>query len=267
MAEHKLGNGVTMHVEDAGSGTPVVFIHGVMMSGRFFQRQVPYFAERHRVLVPDLRGHGDSEKVLYGHTVANYAQDLHALFAERDIARPVLVGWSMGTMVVYEYLKAFGCDSVRGVVIVDQPPSDFAWEGYPYGVMTVEALGGFVEGLQMDQLAVASEFHSLMVHEPGAATEWMVGEIMKVPAAIATSILVNQTLQDYRPFLPTITAPALVLFGRDPKLTPPEAGQFIAEQIPGARFHVFEHSSHCPFFEEADSFNRMVEAFVDALPE
>ena len=38
-----LANGVTLHVVDEGSGQPVVFVHGVMMSGDFFQRQVPYF--------------------------------------------------------------------------------------------------------------------------------------------------------------------------------------------------------------------------------
>ncbi len=265
MAEQELTTGPTLHLEDSGSGQPIVFVHGVMMSGRFFQRQLPHFSTHHRAVIPDLRGHGQSEKVLSGHTVANYARDLHDLFQLRHVEKPALVGWSMGAMVVYEYLKQFGFDSVKGIVIVDQPPSDFAWEGYPFGVMTVEVLGQFVEGLQLDQQAIAEEFHELMVHEPSAATHWMVEEIMRVPAAIATSILVNQTLQDYRPLLPTITTPSLVLFGRDPKLTSPEAGQYTANEIPHARFEVFEESSHCPFYEEAARFNQVVEEFVASL--
>jgi len=47
------------------------------------------------------------------------------------VERPVLVGWSKGAMVPFEYLKAFGQDAVAGIVIVDQPPSDFASEMSP----------------------------------------------------------------------------------------------------------------------------------------
>ena len=100
------------------------------MSGRFFQRQLGYFAGTHRVIIPDLRGHGRSEKTTRGHTVPNYAAALHAILGGLSVERPVLVGWSMGTMVAYEYLRAFGPDSMAGLGIVDQPPSDFAWDGY-----------------------------------------------------------------------------------------------------------------------------------------
>ena len=266
MTNQLLSNGVTLNFTDQGSGIPIVFVHGVMMSGRFFDNQVPYFSQNYRVIIPDLRGHGQSEKVLYGHTVANYARDLKALFEALRVERPVLVGWSMGSMVVYEYLKQFGQDDVSGIVIVDQPPSDFAWEGYEFGVLTVQALGEMVESLQMDQHAVADEFAGLMLHSDSSETKaWMIGEITKVPPAIATSILVNQTIQDYRPFFAEVHIPTLVIFGRDNKLTPPEAGEYIASQISGAKLQIFEHSSHVPFIEEADAFNETLKAFVESL--
>ena len=138
---------VMFSVEDAGTGAPVVFIHGWSMSGRFFQRQLAYFAGTHRVIIPDLRGHGRSEKTTRGHTVPNYAADLHAILAGLSVERPVLVGWSMGAMVGYEYLRAFGPDSVAGLVIVDQPPSDFAWDGYESGVIPRDALRDYREFL------------------------------------------------------------------------------------------------------------------------
>ncbi|MHB1929778.1 MAG: alpha/beta fold hydrolase [Acidimicrobiales bacterium] len=264
--EHDVGEGTVLHYEDEGSGPPVVLLHGVMMSGRFFERQLGGGLAGHRVIVPDFRGHGRSSKVLSGHTVANYARDLSRLLQDRGVERPVLVGWSMGAMVVYEYLKTYGAQSVRGIVIVDQPPSDFAWEDYAFGVLTPQALAEMIEGLQLDQAAVAAEFAQLMQHEPSEdVTAWMVDEILRVPAAVASTILADQTLQDYRPLLPTIDCPTLVMFGRDPKLTPPEAGAWIAERIPGARLEVFESSSHCPFHEEAERFNAVLGAWVDDL--
>lgn len=266
MAEQKLKTGVTLHVDDVGTGQAVVLVHGWSMSGAFFQRQVPALSRTNRVVVPDLRGHGQSEKVLNGHTVATYASDLRELFVARDVSRPILLGWSMGAMVVYEYLKQFGQGEVAGIIIVEQPPSDFAWEGYEFGVFTMQALAETNQQIQTDQRGLAQAFAELMVHDPAAETiQWMVDEILKVPPAIASTILLDQTLRDYRPFLPEIRVPTLVLFGADPKLTNPAAGEYIARQVPKARFHLFSHSSHCPFYEEAGAFNQEVEAFAAEL--
>jgi pimeloyl-ACP methyl ester carboxylesterase len=263
MAQEVRAGDVTFSVEDAGTGSPLVFIHGWSMSGRFFQRQLAHFATTHRVVIPDLRGHGRSEKVTRGHTVPQYAADLHAILGELSVERPVLAGWSMGAMVGYEYLRAYGPESVAGLVIVDQPPSDFAWDGYEFGVITLDALREMNEQLQLDQPALVKEFTELMLHEPDEDTlAWMSREILQVPPVIASTILADQTLRDYREFLPQISVPTLVLFGEDDKLTDPRAGQYIADRVPGARLQLFAGSSHCPFWEEADAFNAAVAAFA-----
>ena len=56
-------NGTQLYYEDEGQGKPVLFIHGVWMSGRFLQKQLGYFAQRYRVVIPDLRAHGRSAQV------------------------------------------------------------------------------------------------------------------------------------------------------------------------------------------------------------
>lgn len=259
-------NDVTFSVDVAGSGPPIVFIHGWTMSGRFFRCQLDGLSGSLQVIVPDLRGHGASEKVLHGHTVPQYAWDLHAILAELSVQRPVLVGWSMGAMVGYEYLSAYGRDAVAGIVIVDQPPSDYAWEGYEFGVFTMDALRETNEQLQLDQATVVDEFTRLMLHKPDEETlQWMAAEILQVQPVIASTILLDQTLRDYRGFLPRIDVPALVLFGQDDKLTSPKAGAYIADHIPGSRLQTFAESSHCPFWEESGLFNDAVAAFAAEL--
>lgn len=259
--------GVALNVRTAGQGPPVVFLHGVMCSGRFFDRQLEHFADAHTVVVPDFRGHGDSAKVLDGHTVSNYARDMGALFGSLALERPVLIGWSMGAMVAYEYMKAFGQDAVAGLVIVDQPPSDFAWgDGYEFGLFTPEILALTIEEIQMDLAAAAAGWAGLMLHEPTPETTAVfVEELTKVPPAIGTSILMDQTFRDYRRFIPEIAVPTLVAFGADDKATSPAAGEWIAKQIAGARLEIFEASSHCPFFEEPEAFNRSLEGFLAEL--
>jgi non-heme chloroperoxidase len=255
-----LVNNVALHVEEEGDGPASVLMHGWSMSGRFFQAQLGGALPGHRVVVPDFRGHGRSEKVLHGHTVGNYASDMHLLLEELGIERPVLVGWSMGAMVALEYLKAFGEGSVKGIGIIDQPPSDLALEGLPYtSGSTIEGLAQSVAALQLDQAAVAVKVANLMLHDPTEPmTSWIVSEMLRVPAAIASTILVDQTLKDYRGVVSALRCPALVLFGRDPKASPPEAGAWISEQIPGSRLEIFERSSHCPFLEEPDRFNQVL---------
>ena len=159
------------------------------MSGRFFHEQLDgALPDSFTVVAPDYRGHGQSEKVHSGHTVAGYARDLRSLLIALQIERPVLVGWSMGAMVAWEYVKEFGSDSIAGLVVVDQPPSDFAWDGYPFGLMTLAGLAENVEALQGDQRAVAQEFADLMQHVPDhSRTAWIVDEILKVPASIAST--------------------------------------------------------------------------------
>ena len=104
MADRIRVNGVELSVEAAGAGSPIVFVHGWSMSGRFFQRQLRGLPAGHRVVVPDLRGHGQSEKALHGLSVPSYARDLQALLVQLGVERPVLVGWSMGAMVASEFI-------------------------------------------------------------------------------------------------------------------------------------------------------------------
>ena len=160
-----------------------------------------------------------------------------------------------------------GQGDVAGLVIVDQPPSDFAWgDGYEYAMFTAEALAHTVAEIQMEPAALATEFAELMLHAPTPeVVAAFVTELTKPPPAVATSILVDQTFRDYRTFLPEITVPTLVTFGADDKATNPEAGKWLADRIPGARLEIFEASSHCPFFEEPEAFNRSLETFLAEL--
>ena len=263
----QLDTGASLHVEVRGDGPALVLLHGVMMSGRFFSEQLSgELANSFQVAVPDYRGHGRSEKVQVGHTVSGYARDLHSLIVALGLESPILVGWSMGAMVAWEYLRTFGSAGLTGLVVVDQPPSDFAWEGYPFGLMTLAGLAENVEGLQTDQRAVAEEFAQLMQHEPDPErSTWIVEEIMKVPASVASTILTDQTLRDYRELLGEIDLPTLVAFGGDPKMNDPAAGQYIADEIRGSEFVVFDKSSHMPFLEQPEEFDRVLSDWAAGL--
>jgi pimeloyl-ACP methyl ester carboxylesterase len=260
-------NGVQLHYEEAGSGAPVVFVHGVWMSSRFFEKQIAHFGSSHRAVALDLRAHGRSEHVHEGHTVAQYARDLRGFLDALGLENAVLVGWSMGALVLWDYVRQFGVGGLRGIVVVDQSPSDYRWPDWPYGFLDFDAVRHLMEGVQTDRESVVRGFLPLMLKKAPAEEDvaWMLEEVMRPPASVAGAIIFDQTMQDYRAVLPSVTVPALVVTGADEKLVPVEAERWAAAQMPDARLVVFDESGHCPFLEEPERFNEVVGEWIGSL--
>ena len=94
-------NGLTFHVQQAGSGPDVVLIHGLTgdLSIWFLSRTLGALAASHRVTVYDLRGHGYSDAPTEGYTSGDHARDLIALCDVLGIDRARLVGHSFGAVI------------------------------------------------------------------------------------------------------------------------------------------------------------------------
>lgn len=258
---------VSLHVVDEGTGVPVLLIHGLMMSGALFRHQREAFAtSKRRLIVPDLRGHGRSPKPLSGHTVPMYAEDVCQLLREREVRRPVVVGWSMGAMVALEIVRILGEAEVAGVVIVDQPPTDYRWPDYPSGLLDSRQLAELVEAIQTDLPSFARSFVPHMLHVPEAGVvEWIVNEMCAVPPAIGSTIAVDQTFRDYRILLDELSLPMAAFFGADPKFVDPATSAELFGEMTNCQFTLFDGSSHCPFLEEPDRFNTELEAFIQRV--
>lgn len=261
-----LSDGARLYYEDAGQGQPILFIHGVWMSGRFFSRQLSYFGARHRAIVVDLRGHGRSSHIHTGHTVAQYARDIRALIEGLGLRDVILAGWSMGSFVIWDYFRQFGAEHVKATVVIEETPSDFKWPDWPLGFADFKVLCDIMTALQSeaDRGAFVREFiHEMHKNPPTPEDEaWMFEEIMRLPATIAASIFFDQTTQDYRPVIPQVSVPTLLCFGRDEKLIPVAGAEYLLEHLPSSRLTVFEESGHLPFLEETDALNQAIEAFV-----
>lgn len=94
--------GTRIHYRVAGSGEPVVLIHGLGSSGDDWELQVRALAPRYRVIVPDLRGSGRSGKPRGPYRVQDFAADVWALLRRLGIERASLVGFSLGGAVALE---------------------------------------------------------------------------------------------------------------------------------------------------------------------
>ena len=135
-------NGVHMYYEESGAGDPVILLHGGFGGAHLFGAQVPTFAERYRVLVPEQRGRGHTPDVEGPISYQILADDIVA-FLERSVGEPAhLVGVSDGGIVgllvaiqrpeLLRKLVTVGANFHRdgllgGSMWTDASPDDAAW--------------------------------------------------------------------------------------------------------------------------------------------
>lgn len=264
----ELPTGATVSFSDAGSGRPIVLLHGVAMSSVFFERNVADLSRDHRVIALDFRGHGASPYVEGGHTVAQYARDVRAVIDTLGLDRPVLVGWSMGSLVAWDYLRQFGDDHrLAGVIIVSQGPSDLIQADWPYGIADDSDLHAFLSAMQDDSRAFLAEFLPTMFHTaPDQGTlDRLLDDIGRAGPNTGTLILADQTMQDYRVDMPSFTVPHLLVWGTDEQVGKLAAADWLAGSLPNAELHIFDTSGHCPMWEESEKFNALARSWVATL--
>lgn len=264
MPEFALEADVRLHYDEQGEGRPVLFLPGWAASARHFRDQLARFGQGHHAIALNYRAHGQSTQTLVGHSLAAYARDLHAFVVGRDLRGVVLVGWSMGAFVAWEYLRQFGAERLAGFVNIDQPPCDSQRPDWPYGDDLLEACR-FVASLQDDQAAASRQLLELVFKEPPAEVEWMLAEMLRVPPPIAAVTLLDDIVYDARPLLPQITLPTLLCWGRHSAASDLATGEFIAQTQPNARLVVFEENGHSPFLEEPERFHQEVARFISGL--
>src|SRR5690349_6019959 len=96
-----------VYFKDIGSGPPLLLVHGLMVSGEMFQPIVDQLAQHHRLIIPDLRGHGRSRDMRPPYTVSQLASDLERLLGHLDIPSIDMLGYSQGGAVVQDYALTF----------------------------------------------------------------------------------------------------------------------------------------------------------------
>jgi pimeloyl-ACP methyl ester carboxylesterase len=111
-------NGVRLHYLIGGKGSPVVLLHGYTQTGHMWRPLMPLLARRHTVIVPDLRGAGESAKPESGYDKKNMAVDIRELTSSLGLDRVNIVGHDIGLMVAYAYAAQFPQATER-VVLMD----------------------------------------------------------------------------------------------------------------------------------------------------
>lgn len=181
-------NGIRQHYLVAGSGAPLVLLHGWPQHAGAWRRILPALAAGRTVIAPDLRGAGFSDKPATGYDKATLAKDVHALMAALGHARYAVVGHDIGGMIGYALAAQFR-DAVSHLAIVDVPlPGIDPWDRMqgapPLWHFAFHAQRDLAEALigGRERLYIAA-FIQGRAFNPGAVTEAEIDDYARAMAA------------------------------------------------------------------------------------
>lgn len=251
----------TIYLEEAGSGPPLVLLHGWGLHGGVWERSARELAGRYRVIRPDLPGFGRSAP----HEGVWSAPSLAGRLAAALPRGAVWIGWSLGGLLA---LAAAPSASPARLVLVGSTPRFVQGEGWPHA-LAASVLEGFAEELERDYRATLLRFLALQARGSERAREELRGlrEILfahgePAPAALRGGLSILRE-SDLRPALSKIEVPVLVLHGERDMLVPVAAAAAMAEQLPGGRLALIPGAGHAPFLSHPDLFHGAIRSFLD----
>lgn len=115
-------NDIRQHYLEAGEGAPVVLLHGFPETSYAWRHQIPELAKRYRVIAPDLRGYGETDKPAAGYDKRTMANDLLELMRVLDIPKIALVGHDRGARVATRFAKDHP-EALDRLVVMDNVPT------------------------------------------------------------------------------------------------------------------------------------------------
>lgn len=265
MAQLKAKDGSTICFSDHGSGTPILFLHGWMMSRKVWHYQQP-LAAKFRIITMDLSGHGESVAADFSYNVclANMAELLDHL----EIKSAVIVGWSMGAQIAVKAANLFK-GRISGLILVAATPRFCSASDYPHGLAHTEARGMAIR-IKRDYRGTAGHFFKEMFSAAETASINLRDIAAKTvsslpPINITLSALQELTAVDLRQILADISQPVLLIHGADDKICLPGAAKFMAEQLPLATVRIVTSSGHAPFLSNPEMFNAALTGFIGTV--
>ena len=251
--------------EAAGDATlpPLGFLHGIGGAARAWRGQLDFFKDQYRAIAWDMPGYGGSS-ALPSVSIAALADALQDFLQAIGGPRPVLVGHSIGGMVVQQWLTRHP-RGAAAVVLAQTSPAFGKAEG-DWQKQFIEArLGPLDRGATMKSLAPVL-VKELVGNNPDAAGMDIARECMgSVPEASYRAMMLALLGFDQRKALADIAVPTLVLSGSEDKNAPAPMMAKMATYIPEAAYVELEGAGHLVNLEQPKAFNAALDQFFTRI--
>jgi 3-oxoadipate enol-lactonase len=238
-------NGIEIAYTRHGSGTAMVLLHGYPLDGSIWSEVVPLLADRFELIIPDLRGFGESTTVDTPYTMDTFASDVAGLLDHLGFEKTALAGHSMGGYVALAFAKQYP-ERVSGLALVSSQALADAPERkqgrYDTAAQVAEkGIGVVVE-------AMTSKF------TPDPRVQAVAQTVMEQqkPNAIIGALKAMAEREDLPALLVEFKFPVVLVHGDQDALIPVERAREVKNAIPRAHLVELKGVGHLPMLEAAE---------------
>lgn len=249
--------------EVLGDGRPVVLLHPFPAHHAFWLPAAQSLMSRYRVILPDLRGHGESEIGEGPATMEKHASDLVRVLDDAGVGRAIFCGVSIGGYLLFEFWRRYPGRIAALVLSCTRAQADTEearntrlknaelvlergteWFG---DLMAPKLLGKSTQEARPDLVADARRMMLQMSPQD-------IAQVQQGMAARSDSVAT----------LKTINVPTLVMMGEEDTLIPSSDGELMRRHIAGSRLAVIPKAGHFAAWEQSEETGKLVRQFVDA---
>lgn len=261
-------NHLNIAFDQAGSGIPLLLIHGYPLNRNLWEYQRSGLGDIAHMIIPDLRGHGESEAELLTekgspiYTMEQLADDCVALLDDLKIREPVVIGGlSMGGYVTFAFYRKYPA-RVAGLILAATRVGEDTPEGKANRDKAAEL------ARQSGASAIAeSMLPKMLSPKTLQSNPELVSRVLAMMKNTSVSGIIGVLMgmkarQDTFPLLPKIDKPVLVLHGADDQIIPLQESQQMAASIPNARLEVIPDAGHLLPLEQPELTNKAMREFL-----
>jgi pimeloyl-ACP methyl ester carboxylesterase len=258
----------------AGSGPPVVLIHGITSSSVVWESVGPQLARHYTVLAPDLLGHGQSAKPRGDYSMGAFASGIRDLVLWLGLGPVTVVGHSLGGGVAMQFAYQFpertdrlalissgGLGrSVHGLLRAATLPGSEVL--LPFLAARRVLDGGRVVGRTLARVGVQLGNDALEIARGHASLGEAESRAAFVQTLRASLDVGGQRVQALDRLYLASELPLLILWGARDRIIPPGHGRRAHKMVSGSRFELFEAAGHFPFLDEPERFVATLEDWI-----
>lgn len=247
-------DGVSLSILEAGTGDPIIFVHGVVTTSNIFPKYLNAYSPDFRGIAIDLRGYGDSQKPASGFTIAQFSKDLIALADKLEIEKPVWVGVSMGGMILQQLALDYP-ERVRALVLVSTTDGAMVLD------KDLPTIGNPRDFREVSKNIIVESF------PPGTPSTLYQPLLDRIPTwngTVLREALTSMAQANVHGRINKIAAPTLVVVGAKDDVATPLIAREIQTQIPGAQLVEF-NTGHFMMAEDPERFRTALGEFLQTL--
>ncbi len=244
-----------LRVEDGGlGGIPVVFVHGLGGSLEVWRAQLAHLRPGRRAIAFDLHGMGQSDPSADGvYTVASFADDIRSVADSLGLDRFILVGHSLGGVVVADYAGRYP-NKVAGLLF-DDPAGDLS--GLPK-----QQADAWLKGFSPENYATFREkwFGEMLAEARPKVRESVRAQVAKTPRQVMAASAQGLLAFDPKPSLLAYKGPMLTV------ITPENREPYSLQNVvPGLKSQLVPGTSHWIMMDDPEAFNAVMDQFLATI--